>query len=171
MNTVSQETRDADERFRDIWGKGFDGKSHLMVTADSVSALQDLSDQLSDKISAVETDGVPASGVTLSMIFPGNAQKKENYQAWTRFWTSERVRLLKQSLIREGEPFGFTRDAFDPFLNRLIKADIPHGPVVIPKSLYPMMGISQSKTDGESHSPWIWTLDLVRNPAVDSHSL
>ncbi len=164
MSTVSRETRDSDAKFYETWGKGFTGKSHIMLTAGSVPELQALSDHLADRISAVQTQGVPASGTTLSMIFPGKAKKQENYGAWMQFWTEERVYTLKQTLIREAERLGFTRDAFDPFLSLLVPTDLPDGPVVIPQSLYPMMGISQSKTAG---GHWVWTTSLMRNPAVD----
>ena len=167
MSTVSRETRNADAKFYETWGKGFTGKSHLMLTAASVPALQNLSDQLADKVSAVQTQGVPASGTTLSMIFPGKAKRQENYEAWVQFWSDERVSALKQTLIRESKQLGFTRDAFDPFLSLLTLTDLPDGPVVIPQSLYPMMGISQSRTDG---GHWVWTTSLMRNPAVDEKS-
>nr|WP_321403218.1 MMPL family transporter [uncultured Desulfobacter sp.] len=164
MSTVSRETQDADAKFYETWGKGFTGKSHLMLTADSVPALQDLSDRLADKVSAVQTQGVPASGTTLSMIFPGEAKKQENYAAWVRFWTKERVDALKQNLGREAERLGFTSHAFDPFLELLAPTELPAGPVTIPQALYPMMGISQSKS---VNGQWVWTTTLMRNPDVD----
>lgn len=167
MSTVSRETRDADTAFYETWGKGFTGKSHLMLTADSVKKLQDLSDRLSDRVSAVQTQGVPASGTILSMIFPGEAKKQENYQAWVQFWGDDRVTALKQTLAREADRLGFTRDAFDPFLNLLAPANLPDGPVAIPQALYSMMGISQPRDNG---GHWIWTTSLMRNPDVDEKS-
>ncbi|MCG8550897.1 MAG: MMPL family transporter, partial [Desulfobacterales bacterium] len=167
MSTVSRETRDADAKFYETWGKGFTGKSHLMLTADSVRGLQDLSDRLADKVSAVQTQGIPASGTTLSMIFPGEAKKQENYEAWVHFWNKERVNRLKQNLSREAERLGFTRDAFAPFLNLLVPTGLPAGPVAIPQALYPMMGISQSRADG---GRWVRTTTVMRNPDVDEKS-
>nr|WP_320191330.1 MMPL family transporter [uncultured Desulfobacter sp.] len=164
MSTVSRETQEADARFYKTWGKGFTGKSHLMLTADSVPKLQDLNDRLADRVSAVQTQGIPASGTTLSMIFPGKAKKQENYDAWIHFWSKERVNSLKQDLSREAEQLGFTQDAFAPFLNLLVPTDLPAGPVAIPETLYPMMGISQSKADG---GHWVWTTTVMRNPDVD----
>ena len=167
MSTVSRETRDADTKFYETWGKGFTGKSHLMLTAGSVPELQDLSDQLADRVSAVQTQGVPASGTTLSMIFPGKTKKQENYEAWVQFWSKKRVNTLKQNLSREAEQLGFTREAFDPFLTLLVPTELPAGPVAIPQALYPMMGISQSRAAG---GHWVWTTSLMRNPAVDEKS-
>lgn len=167
MSTVSRETRDADATFYETWGKGFTGKSHLMLTAGSVPKLQDLSDRLADRVSAVQTQGVPASGTTLSMIFPGKAKKQENYNAWVQFWSKERVDSLKQNLSREAERLGFTQEAFAPFLNLLVPTDLPAGPVAIPRDLYPMMGISQSKAAG---GHWVWTTTVMRNPDVDEKS-
>lgn len=164
MSTVSRETRDADAKFYETWGKGFTGKSHLMLTAGSVPELQDLSDRLAHKVSAVQTQGVPASGTTLSMIFPGTAQKQENHEAWIQFWTPKRVDALKQNLGREAERLGFNRDAFDPFFELLAPTGLPAGPVTIPQALYPMMGISQSKS---ANGQWVWTTSLLRNPDVD----
>jgi len=164
MSTVSRETRDADAQFYETWGKGFTGKSHLMLTADSVPELQDLSDRLADKVSAVRTPGVAASGTTLSMIFPGKTKSQENHAAWVKFWTKERVDTLKQNLGREAERLGFTRDAFDPFLTLLAPTELPAGPVTIPQALYPMMGISQSKS---ANGQWVWTTSLMRNPDVN----
>ncbi len=164
MSTVSRQTQEADAKFYKTWGKGFTGKSHLMLTAGSVPKLQDLNDRLADKVSAVQTQGVPASGTTLSMIFPGKNKKQENYDAWVQFWSKERVNSLKQNLSREAEQLGFTQDAFAPFLNRLVPTDLPAGPVAIPETLYPMMGISQSKADGVH---WVWTTTVMRNPDVN----
>lgn len=167
MSTVSRETRAEDATFYETWGKGFTGKSHLMLTADSVPQLQELSDRLGDGVSSVQTQGVPASGTTLSMVFPGEAKKQENYEAWKQFWTADRVADFKESLVREAEQLGFTRDAFDPFLNLLAPTVLTAGPVAIPRALYPMMGISQSRTDG---SQWTWTTTVMRNPDVDEKS-
>nr|WP_319395719.1 MMPL family transporter [uncultured Desulfobacter sp.] len=164
MSTVSRETWDADAKFYETWGKGFTGKSHLMLTADSIPALQDLSDQLADKVAAVQTPGVPASGTTLSMIFPGKTKKQKNYEAWVQFWSKERVDTLKQNMGREAERLGFTSDAFDPFLELLAPTDLPDGPITISPSLYPMMGISQPKS---ANGQWVWTTSLMRNPDVD----
>ncbi|NDY72582.1 MMPL family protein [Desulfobacter hydrogenophilus] len=167
MSTVSRETRDADTKFYETWGKGFTGKSHLMLTADSVPELQDLSDQLADRVSAIQTQGIPASGTTLSMIFPGKIKKQENHEAWVQFWSKERISAFTQNLSREAERLGFTRDAFDPFLNLLVPTDLPAGPVVIPQALYPIMGISQARATG---GHWAWTTSVMRNPDVDVKS-
>ncbi len=166
MNTVSRETRADDTRFKKIWGQGFSGKSHLMMVADNISGLQDLSDGLAGQVTESENTDAAASGVILAMIFPGEKQKTKNHGAWTRFWTDEKVGSLGRTLANEGQKLGFTPKAFDPFIQALTSFDLTPGPVAIPESLYPMMGLSPS-ADG---TKWIRTAGLIRNPAMDARS-
>ncbi|MFH1152696.1 MAG: MMPL family transporter [Pseudomonadota bacterium] len=163
MNTVSQETLNDDAAFQKVWGQGFTGKTHLMLTGDTVEDLQDRSDKLAGMITPAGPGSSEVSGFVLSMVFPGEKRKHQNQEAWTRFWTAERVGELRQTMMGQGEDLGFTPQAFEPFITILGPAVQTPGPVAISASLYPMLGISKSR-DG---SAWIQTTSLVRNPESD----
>ncbi|RKX38460.1 MAG: hypothetical protein DRP64_15665, partial [Verrucomicrobia bacterium] len=56
---------------------------------------------------------------SLSPIWKSYANRKANAERWNTFWSAEQKADLKKLFQKEGKPFGFAPDAFDPFFQTL----------------------------------------------------
>ncbi|HFQ81034.1 MAG TPA: methyltransferase domain-containing protein, partial [Desulfobacterales bacterium] len=144
MNTVSSSTVAADHLFARVWGN-ITGKNYLMISAPSITKIRRLDDKLLDKIERDRQSGLLAASFVPAMIFPGAVRQSENFAAWQAFWTPERVRRLKKSLLADSRALGFAPGAFAPFLNSLRLKAQPPAPALSPR-FYSLMGISRAAT-------------------------
>lgn len=156
MNSVSRETRAADELMTRVWGDIF-SSVYLMTEADDLNALQEKNDRLLAHLNTEANAGSIEKPVTPSLFFPGSATSAENFSAWQQFWTNARIREVTRQFVREAEPLGFTYSAFAPFLE--ILAGAPPDVIGIPERVQPILGISTDQTDG------IWRQITRINPA------
>ena len=85
MNTVSQETLDAESLFSSVWGN-INSSVVLMLSADSNKGLQEANDQLHHRFARDEEDGKIQPTFTTSMLFPGTIVAQDNLDAWQAFW-------------------------------------------------------------------------------------
>ncbi len=46
-------------------------------------------------------------------------RRKENLEAWNKFWDRQKIGQLKNTLAEYGQEFGFSSDAFYPFIQQL----------------------------------------------------
>ena len=147
MNTVSQETMEADSRFTSVWGN-ISNRVVLMLSADSVEDLQEQNDKLLQEVDrdvAAETlDNV----FVVSMIFPGEKRAQKNFLSWQQFWTPEKVKALRQQLLATSTTLGFSDQAFSAFLTTLAP-DYLRQAKTLPAKFYPLLGIQES--DGQLH--------------------
>ena len=150
MNTVSQESLAAERRLMDVWGNIF-SKVFLLTEADTPAALQRKNDRL---LEALETDpqkGLLDQAFLPSMLFPGPERRAENLAAWRAFWNDERRQCLIQNLNQAGVRYGFTEDAFAPFIDAVSDPDAAlamNDDGTIPKALFGLMGIAADPEDG-----------------------
>ncbi|MFW8600677.1 methyltransferase domain-containing protein [Desulfobacterota bacterium M19] len=142
MNTVSRKTIAADHLFAKVWGN-ISSKDYLMISAPSISDIRQIDDALLNKITQDRKSGLLAAAFVPSMIFPGAKRQSENFAAWRAFWTPERVREVKNSLLKASEGLGFTPKAFEPFFNLLSLTKQPPG-IAFPPRFYSLMGISKA---------------------------
>lgn len=146
MNSVSRETRAADELMTAVWGDIF-SSVYLMTEADDLAALQAKNDRLLERLDTEAQAGRIEKAVTPALFFPGRGRSTDNRAAWQLFWTDERIQRLSKALNREGTALGFTDGAFGPFLKMLVN-DSP-AEAAIPPSVQPLLGISRDATDGQ----------------------
>ncbi len=147
MNTVSTETMKADTLFSEVWGNIGD-RVYLMTSANSAEELQRQNDHLlktiNPDIHATRID----SAFVPSMLFPGQEQADRNLVAWKKFWNQQRVEELTKQLTGAGEGFGFTKEAFSPFLSML--NPVPQVPekIALPGRYNELMGIAKNNETG-----------------------
>ncbi len=147
MNTVSQETMEADSLFTSVWGN-ISNRVVLMLTAESVEELQQQNDKLLQK---TETDiaGKALEKVFVaSMLFPGEERAKENLTAWKQFWNPEKVKAFRLQLQKSGSAAGFSGQAFSSFLT-MLSPEYSTQSKKMPAQFYPLLGINES--DGTLH--------------------
>jgi predicted exporter len=65
---------------------------------------------------------------TLAPILPSPDKQKENRSSWNAFWDEKRRTSLREMLETEGSALGFSKGAFDPFLQRLSTRAVPVTP-------------------------------------------
>ena len=142
MNTVSKETIAAEKQMANVWGYVFN-KVYLMTEGDSVNALQEKGDRLLELIAKRLPAGWISSGFVPAMIFPGKERRRNNLEAWQKFWNSGRVSVLKDTMEKAAVELGFTPDAFNPFYNLLTAGDDQFKELEIPPEFFNLMGISK----------------------------
>ena len=92
------------------------GQAVAAVSASDPETALELNDQLYDTLVELGGDDQVAS---LSPIWKSYASRKANADRWGAFWSEDRIANLKNLFREEGEKYGFTPDAFDPFFQTL----------------------------------------------------
>ncbi|TFH39501.1 MAG: MMPL family protein, partial [Chrysiogenales bacterium] len=145
MNSVTAETLEAEKKVTGIWGNIL-GKVYLMAESGSIDGLRREGDRLARDLGRDRMDGILAEAFVPSMLFPGPGGAAENFDAWKRFWTRDRIASFKKNLAAESARAGFSSAAFDS-LFRMITMNRPSsGP--IPERYFGLMGISRSRESG-----------------------
>ena len=145
MNSVSPETRTADETMAAVWGDIF-SSVYLMTEAGDLDDLQARNDRLLEQLDTEVYAGGIEKPVTPSLFFPGRGRCAENGAAWRRFWSPQRIQAVSAAIVEQGAALGFTHGAFAPFLGA-IAAD-PPAKTEIPAAIMPLLSISRDDADG-----------------------
>ena len=115
VSMVTPELRQAEEDLTKTWGD-MRGKALLFAEGSDLESALARNDQLFARISG----RIPAGElVSLAPLMPSSALQRANRERWTTFWQNGRAAKLKDYLAREGEVYGFSKDAFAPFLATL----------------------------------------------------
>jgi len=164
MNTITQETMDAEALVSTVWGNKIFDKIYMLITAGDLSGLQNTCDGISHRL-AQDLSTQKLSGAFLpSMIFPGTAKIKENQEAWKRFWHIERKTAFYNTLNETAAELGFSPEAFSDTYTAP-KGDVTD-PMTIPPPFREQLGIHQSPEDGS----WIAFASLTPGPAYDAEA-
>ncbi|MFH1080215.1 MAG: methyltransferase domain-containing protein [Pseudomonadota bacterium] len=123
MNAVSEETLQADQRVRDVWGNIFTSV-YLMVEGRDRHDFERKSDKLAAFLDDEAARGNIIQFFVSSLIFPGEERTKSNGAAWRSFWNDERIAELKRSMREASGSLGFTPQAFEPFFRALQQQQI-----------------------------------------------
>lgn len=148
MNTVSRDTRRAEQVLTTVWGDIFN-KVFIMTEADSLADLQAKNDQLLAMMSADHHGDLLCGAFLPSMVFPGNDRGAANLAAWQTFWRPDRIESVARDLGAAAEAAGFTADAFDPFLNLLRQPGNLPVSAPIPDALMGLLGIAKDQDRGQ----------------------
>ncbi|WP_155316802.1 methyltransferase domain-containing protein [Desulfosarcina alkanivorans] len=152
---ASRETNTAevrDNRFSD---------TVVMTEAADLAALQAKNDRLLELLETETHAGGILKALTPSLFFPGHRRSAENADAWSRFWTAERVQLLSSVLERQGAALGFADGEFDPFLKMITTPS--SRPPAIPPDLQALLGISRDEIGGR----WVQTTRITPREHFD----
>jgi uncharacterized protein len=160
MNTVSRDTRAAEQTMLTVWGDIF-GKVFLMTEAASLEALQAKGDELLHMLEADLNPAVMEKAFLPAMVFPGPQRSAANLASWKRFWSQERIAEVRAALQTAGGQAGFTTEAFDPFYTILTAPDLPAGRQTVSPDHFALLGIS----GGQGSTPWRQVTSLKLPPA------
>ena len=147
MNTVSEDTQQADALFTKVWGN-IGNRIFLMSSGNSITELEQKNDRILTKVEQDIQQKNLRSGFVSSMLFPGPAQREKNLDAWHTFWNKQRVQKIRDNLIAAGTELGFTADAFAGFFSLLEPGYSPR-PTPIAKKYFSLLGISKDSEKPE----------------------
>jgi len=147
MNTVSQETLEADSLFTSVWGN-ISNRVVLMLTAESGEDLQKQNDELLQKVDNDVAEKVLEDVFVASMLFPGEKRAEENLRAWKQFWNLEKVTAFREQMQAGGNAAGFSEKAFSSFFT-MLAPDYVKKAEELPARFYPLLGIQEN--DGQLH--------------------
>ncbi len=142
MNTVSEETKAAENLVSTVWGNIF-SKIYLMTEGESVRELQKKGDRLAELLEQDVVSDRLASAFVPSMIFPGEHRGKQNLAAWKTFWDGDRVKAFKNAVTEASSDLGFAPHAFAPFYELIDKKAFKG--TDIPDNFFDLLGISESR--------------------------
>jgi len=165
MNTVTPETMAAEKRVAAVWGD-ISSKIFLMSAESNLEALRSKSDRLAMIVEKELATGALTSGFVPAMLFPGSARGGKNVAAWQAFWSEERNAMLRNALDEASIKWGFTADAFAPFLSSVETGTYRR--IDIPEKFYPLLGIVKQK-DGND-AAWFQYITLSPGPAYDDRA-
>ena len=141
MNSVSPETITAEQKIQKVWGD-ISGRCYILLNAQDVGQLQSKNAQLMKLLSAEAERGSLEKVFLPTVLFPDQESARANHQAWYNFWNGGRVRELGRNLRTVAIQYGFTGDAFDPFIKSLGAGYAGAPP--IPEKYYEMLGITET---------------------------
>jgi uncharacterized protein len=148
INTVSPETAAAEALVGQVWGDIF-SRVYVMAAGDDSDTLRQVGDHLAGLVEQDLSAGVLSAAFVPSMILPGDRRSEQNLAAWQAFWTRDRKQVLGGWLTAFAPEYGFSSQAFTPFLATLDEVRPPE--VTLPEGLLQWLGLSRT-TDG---SGWV----------------
>jgi len=150
MNTVSRETKAAENLVSNVWGNVFN-KVYVMTEGGNIAELQKKGDRFLGMLDRELLSGALSTGFVPSMIFPGEDRSRQNFMAWKKFWTDSRVTEVEKSIKDAAFDLGFTTDAFEPFYKMLNLDSYQTECLDIPEKFFGLMGIAA----GPERKTWV----------------
>ncbi|MBW2431137.1 MAG: MMPL family transporter [Deltaproteobacteria bacterium] len=114
INLVPQEVQAAENKLRQTWGN-FRGNAVIFAEGLDLQSALETNERLFNYLSPKIPKG---KMVSLAPILPSLGTQRLNRSRWNEFW-SEKKELARSLLVQEGEVFGFSAGAFEPFFKRL----------------------------------------------------
>jgi SAM-dependent methyltransferase len=141
MNSVSQESINAEQKMQKIWG-GLSGKCYIFLEAQSVSGLQEKNDQLIKFLFADVQQEKLSSVFLPSVLFPSVQKSQENLGAWRAFWNKNRLSKFRHDLNLAARENGFAPAAFETFWKVINTKNA--SPKEIPEKYFEFLGITKT---------------------------
>ena len=148
MNTVSKDTRAADRHITRVWGN-FNDRIYLMTTGQNIEQLRDQGDQLIASIASDIRSGVLNAGFVPSLLYPGSKRRLKNFTAWQTFWDSDKAAAIKTIFQEEGVQYGFSDEAFAPFIQMITTQIAPTISASPPEFLFDLLGLARTEKEGQ----------------------
>lgn len=140
MNSMSENTMNADKKMQSVWGN-FSGKCYVLLNASSIAQLQKKDDQLMTWLKSDVRQEKLSPVFLPSVLFPSQDAARNNFTAWRDFWNKNRVTALKHDLNAAAREFGFAPNAFEPFWKIINQEN--YGTFEIPEKYFEMLGIAK----------------------------
>jgi predicted exporter/SAM-dependent methyltransferase len=159
MNTVSKETKEAEQTIEAAWG-GLPHKPCIMVRGATLEGLWQEVERLGEFLRREKDASVLDGDLPRAIHLPGPKAQDANLTAWRDFWTRERISALKSFLRDGGAKLGFKPDAFEPFFRVLQESKTPGH--LVPKELLAFFGIFP---ESEKKGGWVLVDTITPGPS------
>jgi len=166
MSTVSKATQAAEDMVSKVWDMEFN-KIYLMTEGKTLAELQLKGDRLLENLAHDQGKESLSTGFVSSMVFPGEEKQQQNFEAWKNFWQPHRTEQLAKTLLDASLEFGFTADAFEPFLEMLKAYTYDPASMVIPEKFFGLLGI---KVDPEKKK-WLQVNTLTTQKGYQAEAI
>jgi predicted exporter len=157
INTVTPETRAAEQAVQQVWGDLF-SRAFVLLEAPSVAELQAEGDELGSLIREQRVEHRLAGGFSPAYLWPGAKLAQQNLAAWKAFWHPGRQEQVLGVLRAAAQEVGFNQDAFDAFA-QAVRSPRPEA-APIPAEAYSLLGVARAR-DGQG---WVWLGTVDRGP-------
>ncbi len=149
MNTVSKETRGAEQNIEAVWG-GFPRKPCVMIKETTPANLWQEVERLGEFLRREKEASALEGDLPRATLLPGPKAQETNLKAWREFWDRDRIAALRISFQEGGAKLGFKPDAFAPFFQILQEARVPQP--FFSEELFPLFGIFPG---GGKNGDWV----------------
>lgn len=124
LNFVTPELKQAEKDLEKITDG--DTKSiYLAVYGDSYERVLARNGQLFDRLNILKQDGKIANFSSVGGLVLSGAQQQQRINRWNEFWSTETKSRTKNSIIENGNAFGFKPNTFDAFFRRVETRSAP----------------------------------------------
>ena len=164
-NTVRPETLRDEAKVKAVWGDIFH-RVYLLIDAKDDADFRRKSDAWLALLEQQKAALLVAHAFSPSMLSPGPLTSAAHREAWTAFWSKERVEAVSAALSEPGTRVGFAPQAFVPFLGRLSAlAPLPSTTTssALPEGVQALYGIGPGR-DGHGV---VWLGGVVPGPKYD----
>ncbi len=115
LNQAPAGVQKMEDRLTRTWGKLL-GRAILVAEGRDMASAAEVNDRLFSRLRKL----VPGGDImSLAPLLPSSRTQEENRQRWCAFWSDERVDAVRETMAGIGGDLGFSREAFDPFFERL----------------------------------------------------
>ena len=112
---ITKDVVRSETEFHRTWGNK-ELPAVFVVSAPTLQSAYDLNDAVYAKAQAA----IGRENFTsFSSIWPGMLKRKENLEAWNRFWNEQKIKEFQKQLSEYGAIYNFSEDAFGPFIRKL----------------------------------------------------
>ena len=145
MNGVTASTRDDDNLIREVWGKALSLTTVLVRGSTLEEALQK-NERVCAVLRSLQDDRAIESFSSIAPVLPSARMRQANARDWQAFWSNTRRAELSNALTTATAKLGFRAAAFQPFLQRLVNANVLTGvPPAVPFSVRDTPGSTLSE--------------------------
>jgi predicted exporter len=157
LNAATPQTLAAEKLVQQVWGD-VTGSMQLMLEAGTRDELVKHGDKVSRLLQTEIARGSVQPCFLPSTLLPGEETAIENFAAWRRFWSAERIAGLETAVGAASRDLGFSPDAFAPFFAMLATPVMPQASM--PDELCTLLGITHDAKAG------IWRQFLALAPGA-----
>ena len=124
LNHLQPQAREDMDRFLETWGGN--SPTLVLVKGNTLDEALAQNDALYAFLRDMKKQGFIQSAASLSVILPAAGTRKENHERFMQLMSSQRIETLKQDLKAAAIKAGFKPDAFEPFIQSIIRSNKTH---------------------------------------------
>lgn len=118
LNYHPQHLQDAEQRLQSLSNQ-FGKTLYLVSYGDTYDEALETNTALFGRLSQLTAGDTTLAFSSVGGVIQSLDQQAERVERWDKFWSAERRQRVQETLIREGQPYGFREHTFQPFFATL----------------------------------------------------